>query len=1099
MSDTRPRPTRQERSGSRARRTAGSAAMRRPFTVAGIGASAGGLEAFSALLEKLPADTGMAFVFLQHLDPNYPSLLAHLLSAKTAMSVVEVTDGLQVVADRVYVIPPGADMVFESGRLRLTPRPKKAARHLPIDAFLRSLAVDLGERAIGVILSGAASDGAQGLAAIKSEGGVTFAQEPTSAEYPSMPASAIAARMCDFVLPPDEMAAELARLGADSRLNGKATRLLDEGDGSGDAQSLSRVIASLHAAYKVDFSAYKLPTIRRRLARRMLLRRCADLEEYITLLAEDPAEIEALYRDILIMVTEFFRDPETFVSLRELVFPDLLRSKGNGDSVRVWVPGCASGEEAYSLAVTMLDVMEAQDQDVPVKIFGTDVNELDLERARRGIFAESIAAVVAPDLLRRYFVRTEGGYQVGKAVRELCVFARHDLTADPPFPHLDLVSCRNLLIYFGAELQRRVIPSLHYGLAAGGYLVLGRSESIAGAARLFDTVDKAHKIFRKLPGSPDLGLPTRRHPSRALTPDRQAPVVGSLSGAGSSPGVREQADKVVLAQLAPTGVTVDSQWGIVEFRGDTRPYLANRPGSPSLNLLDMVRDDLAGSVRASLAEAARTGARVVLSGIPTGRAKARRTIDLHVVPFDATAGTRHFVVLFEERSPLPGRGELAVSAPSSAETLEAQEVRRLHDELVATRERLEAVVSDKEAANEELRAANEEMLSSGEEMQSVNEELETTHEELQSTNQELRSRNDELAQVGDDLSNLLASVSFPIIMVDRGLRIRRFTPAAERLFKVIHGDIGRPITDLRLPMDMPDLAALLGEVIDTMALKEREVQDDQGRWYIMQARPYTTSDKRIDGAVVTLFDVDELTRRYEVQRHIAITLQQNFVHPMPTVAGLELGLVSKTAFEPELVGGDFSDVFVVDDTHVVALIGDVAGKGVKAAGHTETVRAKMRAFATIDSSPAFILAKTNELLLRYDPDEPHVTAFCAVLDPHTGHLSYASAGHPAPLHLGAFTCRPLGVVYGPPLGSFAHDYANAHTTLTLDDYLVLYTDGVTEARRRDELLGEQRLLEVVSDLRGRPAQRVAEGVCDAVMAFAGRLHDDLQVVVLRLA
>ena len=580
------------------------------------------------------------------------------------------------------------------------------------------------------------------------------------------------------------------------------------------------------------------------------------------------------------MVTEFFREPETFAVLREVVFPAILKDKSDGEPVRIWAPGCASGEEPYSLAITALEVMETQGRTVPVKIFATDINEPDLQRARRASYASNISAQVAPDLLRRYFVATEGAYQVTKAVRDLCVFARHDLTADPPFPRLDLVSCRNLLIYLGPALQRRVIPSLHYGLRAGGYLVLGRSESLAGSAALFDTVDNRHKVFRKLPSSvadrpPDL---MTRH--REISTGKPS-AARTVPAPESDPSVRAQADKAVLAELGPAGVTVDAQYDIVEFRGDTGPYFANRPGKPSLNLLDTIRDDLASHARAALDEARRTAAGVAVQGICTGKGRARRAIDLHVIPFDAGGGL-HYVVLFEQSGGPSGASGRPKPAARRTDASKDTEVQRLRDELVATRERLEAVAQDKEAVNEELRAANEELLSSGEEMQSINEELETTHEELQSTNQELRARNDELGLVGDDLTNLLSSVSFPIIMVDRGLRIRRFTPAAERLFKVIHGDIGRPITDLRLPMDMPDLAALLGEVIETMAVKEREVQDDQGRWFIMQARPYTTADKRIDGAVMTLFDVDELTRRYEVQRHIAITLQENFLHPLPT-------------------------------------------------------------------------------------------------------------------------------------------------------------------------------------------------------------------------
>ena len=871
-------------------------------------------------------------------------------------------------------------------------------------------------------------------------------------------------------------------------------------DAGHEAGLLAQVFACLRAAFQVDFSGYKLPTIRRRLARRMLLRRSADLAEYVALLRADPAEVEALYRDILIMVTEFFREPETFGALREVVFPAIVKGKNGGDSVRIWVPGCASGEEAYSLAITALDVMEELGGSAPVKIFATDINEPDLRRARRGVYAQSISAQVTADLLRRYFVATEGGYQVSKAVRDLCVFARHDVTADPPFPRLDLVSCRNLLIYLGPALQRRVIASLHYGLLPEGYLVLGRSEAIAGSAKLFDTVDKKNRIFRKLVssvGSGHLDLPLRRR-------DEQAAGPGSASAAGgpvvaeSRPSVREQADRALLAEFAPAGVTVDTELRIVEFRGDTSPYLANRPGRASLNLLDMVRDDLAGAVRAALADAAKTGARVTRAGIHLSDGNARPAIDLHVLPLSAS-DSPHYLVLFQEGAQAHGRGRLPGFASAHSAAAEVGEVHRLHDELTATREHLEAVISDKEAVNEELRAANEETLSSAEEMQSVNEELETTHEELQSTNQELRARNDELDQVGADLTNLLSSVSFPIVMVDRGLRIRRFTPAAQDVLNVIPGDVGRLITDLRLHVDLPDLEALLGAVIDTGALCERDLQDEQGRWHEMQVRPYKTADGRIDGAVLTLFDIDEMTRRLAVQKRIATTLQENFIHELPAVPGLDLGMVAQAATQAELVGGDFGDVFVVDDTHVMLLIGDVAGKGVRAAGHTETVRSVIRTLATSDPSPALILEKTSRLLLRYDPDEPHVTAFLAVLDPKTGHVSYASAGHPAPVHLGAFTCRTLDVKFGPPLGSFVRPYANAHAVLTLEDYLVLYTDGVTEASRESALFGEERLFTALSGLRGRSAQEVAEGVADAARDFSGGLRDDIQVVVLRLA
>ncbi len=836
---------------------------RKPVVV-GIGASAGGLEAFSRLLASLPERSGMAFLLLQHLDPKHPSVLAELLAAKTPIPVAEAADGVRVAADHIYVAPSAMDLLMEGGQLKLRVREQDGKLHLPIDRLLASLAADAGERCIGVVLSGAASDGVQGLAAIKSAGGLTFAQEPSSAEYSSMPGSAIAARVVDFVLPPEGIAQELARLGAGVDDGQAPPPEAEEQDAA-----LGEVFTLLRSAFGVDFSSYKLPTIRRRIARRMLVRKVADLAEYVDLMTVDPPEVDALYRDILIMVTEFFREPETFVALRERVFPAILKDKAGDAGVRIWVPGCASGEETYSLTITLLDVMGAQGVDLPVKIFATDISEPDLARARQGLYAESIASAIAPDLLRRYFVHAKDGYEISKSVRERCVFARHDVTRDPPFPNLDLVSCRNLLIYLGPELQRWVIPSLHYGLRPDGYLVLGRSESIAGFNELFETIDKKQKIFRKLSPASASGPPRLPAlPHTAWAPPRDGMPLKTAAPSAPSPPTASEADNAVLTGFAPPGVTVDAKFAIVEFRGDTAPYLKNRPGRPSLNLLDMVRADLAGTARTALAEAERTGRTAIARDIHLGKGKSRRTVDLHVVPFTSKTEEPHYVVLFDERAKASGGGKGDGASP----TAERSETERLRDELIETRERLEAVIQEKEAANEELRAANEELLSSGEEMQSVNEELETTHEELQSTNQELRSLNLELGQVKDDLVNVLSSVSLPIVMVSRDLRIRSFTPAAARLLKVIASDIGRLITDLRLRIDVPDLEQILAEVIETMALKERDVQDEEDHWHAMQVRPFKTLDNAIDGAVITLFDIDERKRlvaeRSTVEAHL---------------------------------------------------------------------------------------------------------------------------------------------------------------------------------------------------------------------------------------
>ena len=1072
--------------------------------VVGVGASAGGLEALSQFLEGLPVDTGMGFVLLQHLDPKHPSLLTHLLSGKTSLAIAEAVDGDDVAADRIYVVPPGVDVLIDGGRLRLTPRRQTAGLHLPIDGFLRSLAADQGERAIGVILSGAASDGAQGLAAVKSEGGVTFAQEPSTAEYPSMPANAIDARAVDFVLPPGEIGGELARLGAGGAPAARGVAGGAPGnavDHEQDADALDEVFALLHAALGVDFSAYKLPTIRRRIARRMLVRRTPELADYVRLLRREPAEIEALYRDILIMVTEFFRDPEAFVVLRERVFPAILKDRGRDAPVRIWVPGCASGEEAYSLAITLREVMAEQRLDVPVKIFATDISEPDLERARRGSYAETIAATVAPDLLQRYFTRAGSGYRIAKTIRELCVFARHDVTHDPPFANLDLVSCRNLLIYLGATLQRWVIPSLHYGLRPDGFLVLGRSESIGSFTGLFAPVDKKLKIFKKSVAGSAVGLSTFPTMVRAELAGRSegGPSRPGLTVAGRNPTVREEADRAVLATFAQAGVTVDSNLAILEFRGETAPYLKNRPGRPSHNLLDMVHDELAGQVRAALAEAQRTGVAAVLKGVrlDEGRGKTRRALDLKVIPFSSATGEVRYVVLFDEVERTTTDEGASHDDGAQPHTVPTSETERLRDDLNATSQRLEAVIEDKEAANEELRAANEEMLASGEEMQSVNEELETTQKELQSTIQELRSRNAQLGEISDDLSNLITSVNFPIIMVGTDLRIRRFTPAAGRLLNVIGSDVGRLITDLRLCIDVPDLEALLAEVVDTMAPTERDVQDDHGRWYEMQLRPYKTADNRIDGAVLTLFDIDEMTGRFATQKRIALTLQQSFIHPLPgLLAGVELAVAEETAYCRDLVGGDFHDAFLLPGGKILVFVGDVAGKGIGATGLGETVRVAVRATALLSAAPDKILANVYSLVAA--GSDEFVTALVVVLDPATGEAVIASAGHPPPVRVSASGCALVETDNGTPLGAFVCDYPVTRLSLRPGEALVLYTDGVVEARRGAELFGEERLVEVLGGVSPPTPRLLVDRLRNAVDEFAAELKDDLQIVALRL-
>lgn len=1058
-----------------------------PSAVVGIGGSAGGLAAFAELLESLPSDTGMAFVIVSHLDPGHPSLLTHLLVAKSAMPVTEAVDDARVVADHVYVLPPGSDMTISQGHLKLEAR-ATAGRHLPIDVFLESLAVAHGQTAIGVILTGAASDGTRGMAAIKAAGGLTLAQDPASAEHPSMPASAIEAGAVDFILPLELIAPELAAIAGHGYVNGGRDAALAS-LGEQEEAAFEEIFGLLRTALAVDFSAYKRPTIRRRVARRMLTNHFDDLRQYVSYLHEHPAELEALYGDILISVTEFFRDREMFGVLRDRVLPAILRDKAEGSAVRLWVPGCASGEEAYSLAITVLEAMEQLGISRPLKVFATDIGDRELETARKALYPQGSVAAVSPELLQRFFVSSDGGYRVNKAVREHCVFARHDLTRDPPLARIDLVSCRNLLIYLSPALQRRVVPKLHYALLPGGCLVLGISESLGGFSQFFEAVDGKRRVFTKN---------SLAAPSDASWVSAQTGAVDAAPGlpgrAGPASDLQRATERVLLDDFLPAGVTVDARLEIVRFHGAAATFVGNPPGRPTRRVLDMVSADLAGELRGLLEEVTTTGERAVRRRLSTRSGGDIREVNLHVVPIETGAGERYFIVLFEDLAD----GTVSEDTGRPAEAGSGGDAERLQRELVATRARLEALLQDKETVNDELRAANEEILSASEEIQSVNEELETSSEELQSTNEELSSRNAELGQLSDDLHNLLTSVNLPIVLVDREGHIRRITPEAHRLFRVTPGDLGRPVAELAQRLGIDDLDGLVREVVQTLHPLERALRDDAGRWYVAHVRPYATADHRIEGAVVTLIDTDDLTRRYEAQLRIASVLQASFVHALPKLEGLELAALSLPASRPELVGGDFCDVVRLSDGAVMVLIGDVQGKGLRAAGLTETVRSAARALSLVLSSPEQVLATLNRLLLqREDAQEEFVTALLLRIDPASGEVLFLSAGHPPPMLISASGSDLLETSYGLPLGAFDTSFEVTRARLLPGDTLVLYTDGLTEARNGAELFGERRLLEAAAALQGRPPREIVESLSAAATDFAGSLNDDLQLLAVR--
>jgi two-component system CheB/CheR fusion protein len=830
-------------------------------TIVGVGASAGGLEAFSSMIRVLPAKPGFALVLVQHLAPQHESALPTLLTSFTSMPVVQVTEGMRVERDHVYVIPPNVQMGIADGHFHLKPRPDDRTQYTPIDAFMTSLAEYAKRRAIGVVLSGTASDGATGVREIKGGGGITFAQKPETAKYDGMPRAAIATGMIDMVLSPPEIALKLTQVAAQPYVREFAPPTGEELAVRDD--QLQRIFDLLRPASGIDFKHYKVPTIKRRLLRRMALRRLTDVQHYIRLLESTPAEVRALYQDLLIHVTRFFRESDSFKALAQQVFPKLVEDRREDQPIRAWVSGCATGEEAYSLAISLLAFLNRQHHEIRIQIFATDVSEAAIEHARSGLYPATIESDVPPEILRRFFTKVDGSYRVSKTVRDLCVFARQDLTKDPPFSRLDLILCRNVLIYMDVVLQQRLISVFHYALNPQGFLILGQAETVGSQVGLFSLADKKFRIYRKK---------MTPHMPVAISVDYTAPGLPKKHLAHEVP----QSEKTLQTEVsrifdryAPSGVVVDGELQIVQFRGQTGAYLEPAPGEASLNLLKMVREGLLYGLRTALHAARKNKVPVRKAGLRVKSVGGWSSVNIDVVPLTAS-GRPHFLVLFQEPDRRRGEAEPTDVRPKTV-TLSPHERRRerrsqvdlLQRELAASREYLQSIIQELEAANEELQSANEEILSSNEELQSTNEELDTAKEELQSTNEELNTvneelhgRNEELSRVNSDLVNLLASVQIAIVIISSDLRIRRFTPMAEKVLNLIPGDLDRPIGHIKPNIDCPDLVQLILEAIDSVAPVEREVRDQNGRWYSLRVRPYKNVENKIDGAVLTLFDVD---------------------------------------------------------------------------------------------------------------------------------------------------------------------------------------------------------------------------------------------------
>ena len=869
------------------------------FPVVGIGASAGGIAAFEAFFSTMPAnsDPGMAFVLVQHLARDHKSILSELVRRYTKMEVFEVEDGMAIKPNCAYIIPPNRDMALVNGTLQLLEPSFARGLRLPIDFFFRSLAQDQHERAICIVLSGTGSDGTLGVRAVKGEGGMVMVQTPESTEYDGMPRNAIATGMVDFVLPPNEMPAQL--LAYTGRAFG--TSVLRAAAHTPDpVDGLSKIFLLLRSQTGHDFSQYKRSTIIRRVERRMAVHQVDRLEDYLRYLQLTRGEVEALFRDLLIGVTNFFRDPEIFETLQKQVIPKLFAGKAANKAIRVWVPGCSTGEEAYSIAILVREHMEEQKETFKVQVFATDIDREAIDHARNGVYPASIIADVSPERLAHFFEQDHpdgGTYRIHKTIRDMLIFSEHDLIKDPPFSKLDLISCRNLLIYMGPELQKRLMPLFHYALNPDGMLMLGSSESIGDASNLFATIDRKAKIYQR---KADEFSPRRTNIASLFPrwPGSEIKPRGSNDGPDPKIPLQEIAQRTLLDHYAPVGALVSERGDILYLLGRTGDYLEPTPGEPSMNIFRMAREGLRSELTIALHRAVSLGTPTRQQGLRVKNNGNSKAANLTVLPVptdpEGVIPRGLFLVILEEELAPPPKllAEDSVNAAERAAegSLDLNEyIIRLKQELRAKDEHLQTVIEELESSNEELRSAHEEMQSVNEEMQSTNEELETSKEELQSVNEELATVNGELqAKVSDlsrsnnDMKNLLSGTGIGTIFVDHMLRILRFTPTVSALINLIETDVGRPLDQIRSNLVGYDgLAADIKAVLTSLIPKELEVQTQTGEWYLLRLRPYRTLENVIEGVVITFTDCTAMkiaqaaAQDSEALRHLAVVVRDS--------------------------------------------------------------------------------------------------------------------------------------------------------------------------------------------------------------------------------
>jgi two-component system CheB/CheR fusion protein len=865
------------------------------FPIVGMGASAGGLEALETFFSQMPPGSGMAFVIIQHLDPTHKSMLIDLIQRHTRMKVVQVEDGLKVEPNLIHIIPPNRNLTIRQGALYLKPPPPTQRLRLPIDTFFRSLAEDQAEKAIAIILSGAGSDGPLGLKSIKEKGGLVMVQASDSAKYSSMPDSAMATGLVDYVLPPQEMPAQLLKYIELAPLGDKPrpAALMPAATGV-----LQKIFMLLRTQTGHDFSLYKKNTINRRIERRMAVKQIEQIENYLKYLQQSPGEVQALFKELLIGVTGFFRDAEAFHALETQVMPNLFENRRFEQPVRVWVPGCATGEEAYCLAILLLEQMAAHNREFKVQLFATDIDEEAIDKARLGVYPESIATDVSAERLQHFFTELNGSYQVAEPVRKLVVFATQNVIKDPPFSKLDLISCRNLLIYLEPELQKKVISLFYYALKPGGYLFLGTSETPVELAPFFTMVDRKWKLFQRPENGPD-----HRAMLDFATPIWISPDLGPTE-LSHKVDTRTVIEKLVLENYVVPCMIINENSEILFIYGRLGQYLEPSAGEAGTwNILRLVREELRMPLGSAIRQAIAQKQAISYEEVPLKSTAETHLLTLTVRPiFKPPSLQGLLVVLFEAR---PAPLEVKPDEISPEATAGDQRVAELERELAATKEYLQATIEELESSNEEIKSTNEELQSANEELETSQEEAQSINEELVTLNNELENKVDQLSWVNSDINNILSSIDVGILFLDRHMHIRRFNRAATQVINLIDSDIGRPVDHLMSNLAHDDWLAQAHTVFETLVPEEIEVETEAGVWYLMRIRPYRTVENAIEGVVMTFTNITEQKELIDLTqpaRELAENIVNTVRHPL-LVLDAELRILSANRA--------FSEVFQV--------------------------------------------------------------------------------------------------------------------------------------------------------------------------------------------